>query len=147
MTDVNKTTHIGTATTNPTLLTLGSGTTMAFFTLRVKESWITKDKRKKHRYNFFKFEAMGAKAHWVKANVKAGRRYYIDGTDRHEVREDEVDHFSKRILHIEDVTSDEYEEGRLIGNKEALKKGLAIVESSDDLKVAKAKLEVLISEL
>lgn len=144
--DVNKSTHIGTASTNPSLITLGSGTPMAVFTLKVKEKWVTKSGQAKHRYNLLKFEALGPKAHWVKANVKAGRRYYIDGTDRVEERDGE-EHCSKRILHIEEVTSEEYIEGQREGARQALKKSLSIVDSSDELRIAKAKLELLLSEL
>ena len=144
--DVNKTTHIGTASTNPTLTTLGSGTTIAFFTLKVKESWKNKAGQNKSRYNLLKFEALGNKAHWVKANVKAGRRYYIDGTDRVEEMNGK-ECFSKRIYHIEELGSEEFDQGMLEGRRESLSKAVNIVKSSDELSIAQAKLELLLSEL
>lgn len=144
--DINKTTHLGTATTNPTLTTLSSGTTVAFFSLKVKEKWKTKTGKPQHRYNILKFKALGNKAHWVKANVRVGHRYYVDGTDRVEEINNEMD-YCKVIYHIEEVSSEEFENGKLEGHREALSKAVNIAKSSNELSIALAKLELLLSEL
>jgi hypothetical protein len=52
-----------------------------------------------------------------------------------------------RVFHIELVKSDEFDKGKYEGMKMAFNKSINIVESSDKLSIAKAKLEVLLSEL
>lgn len=145
--DVNKTTHIGTASTNPTFTTLGNKKTpISIFTLKVKESWLDRDGNEKSRDNLIKIEALGSKAHWVKANVRAGKRYSVDGYIRQEEINGKED-TKVRVFHIEAVRNKEFEEGRYVGMRETLKKTLNIVESSGDLKMAGAKIGVLIDEL
>jgi len=143
--DINKTTHIGTVVTEPSLITLGSGTPMAVFTLKCTETWKNK-KGNQSRDNLIVFEALKDKAYWVKSNVHAGKRYVIDGTVR-------FDNFSSgestriRIFRIEATNSFEFSEGLNQGRKESLKKAMAIANTSDDLSIVQAKLEVLLAEL
>lgn len=144
--DINKTSHTGVVSTAPSLITIGK-TQVAIFTLKVKETWISKTKNcKQHHFNFIRFEAMGNKAAWVKHNVRIGRRYYIDARDRVDFI-DGVEKHSKKIYHIEELDSAEYAYGRIEGMKEAFSKAISIANSSDSLDVVKAKLEVLTSEL
>lgn len=144
--DVNKTTHSGIAVTNPTLATLGGKTPIAIFTLKVQESWTDRNGVTKYRDNLIKFEALSSKSYWVKTNVKAGKRYIVDGYIRHEQINGEND-TKIRIFHIEEITNEDYKRGRIEGLKEAMGRALTILKSSKDLTVAEAKLEVLLEEL
>ena len=144
--DINKTTHVGTAFTTPTIKVLKNNKSLAIFTLKVKEHWVNRDNELQSRDNLIKCEAIGPKAHWVKANVKVGTKLYIDGY----IRVDEINGNTDtrvRIFHIEHTSSGDFNEGRHEGRKETLKKALNIIDSSEDVSIAKAKLEVLLQEL
>lgn len=144
--DVNKTTHVGTAFTNPTIKVLKNNKSLAIFTLKVKEYWVNKNNELQSRDNLIKCEAIGPKAHWVKANVKVGKKFYIDGYIRVDEINGNID-TKIRIFHIEHTSSEDFNEGKTEGRRETLNKALNIVDSSDDISIAKAKLEVLLGEL
>lgn len=141
--DTNKTTHSGTAVTSPTFSMLNSSTPIAVFTLKVREYWYDKDHQKKFRDNIFKIETLGKNAHWVKTNVKVGKRYVIDGYLRHDSvnGQEEV---KIRVYNIMPDMSDEYDEGRRTGVQEALEHAIKIVDNSPSLEAAKQKLEVIL---
>ncbi len=143
MGDVNKTTHTGTAITNPSFTYLSNKTPMAIFTLKVKETWVNRAGAKQSRDNNLKFEALSRNAYWVKDNVKVGKRYYIDGyarTDSIHGAEDQ----KFRILHITEEDNDDFVEGKKIGYKEGVNQALAIIRNSDTLETAMGKLELIV---
>ena len=142
--DINKTTHMGTAISNPSFLTL-SNKPFAVFSLKVRESWTDSSGTPKHRDNIFKVEAWGQKAFWIKSNVKVGRRYYIDGYLRFDCINDKEE-VKIRVYNIEADGSETFTEGKKMGSLEALKKALNLVKSSDTLDSAITKLEVLVDE-
>ena len=144
--DINKTTHVGTASTTPTFQTLGNNTPFAVFTLKVLESWVDKMGREQFRENLFKIETLGPKAHWVKSNVKAGKRYMIDGYLRYEQLNGKEE-VKIRVFHIEPQSNKEFDEGRISGMKETLEKALNIAKSSENIAIVQAKLEVLLENL
>lgn len=143
MGDVNKTTHTGTAITEPSFTYLSNKTPMAIFTLKVRETWINRSGIKQSRDNLLKFEALSKNAHWVKENVKVGRRYYIDGYARtdsiHGIEDQKF-----RILHIIEEDNEEFQDGKKTGYKEGVKQALALLRNSDSLESAIAKLELII---
>lgn len=142
--DINKTTHMGTAISNPTFLTL-SGKPFAVFTLKVREAWTDSSGNSKQRDNIFKVEAWGQKAFWVKSHVKVGRRYYIDGYLRFDNINDKEE-VKIRVYNIESENSDTFHEGKKTGASEALSRALNLVKSSPSLESAITKLEVLVDE-
>lgn len=142
MGDVNKTTHTGTAITNPSFTYLSNKTPMAIFTLKVKETWVNKAGLKQSRDNILKFEALSRNAYWVKENVKIGGRYYIDGYARSDSING-VEDQKFRILHIIEDDSEDFSDGKSVGYKEGLTQALAIVKNSDTLESAKAKLDLV----
>lgn len=147
MPDINKATHLGTVMTNPSLQNLGnSNTPCAIFTLKFEERWEDKNGRPQSRANLAKFEALGTKAHWVKANVKAGKRFLIDSYFRSEQINGKEDN-KFRIFHIEEVKSSEFNEGVIRGSKATFKQAISILETSSSIEIAKAKLEVLLESL
>jgi len=142
MGDVNKTTHTGIAITNPSFTYLSNKTPMAIFTLKVRETWMTKSGVKQSRDNLLKFEALSKNAFWVKDNVKVGRRYYIDGYARTDSING-VEEQKFRILHIIEEDNEEFQDGKKVGYKEGIYQALAIIRNSDTLETAKAKLELI----
>lgn len=143
MGDVNKTTHTGTAISNPSFTYLSNKTPMAIFTLRVRETWVNRAGVKQARNNDFKFEALSRNAHWVKDHVKIGHRYYIDGYARIDPIHGEEDQ-KFRILHIIEEDNDDFQEGKKIGYKEGVTQAMAIVSNSDTTDSATDKLELII---
>ena len=142
MGDVNKTTHTGTAITNPSFIYQSNKTPMAIFTLKVKETWVDKSGVKQSRDNNLKFEALSRNAHWVRDNVKVGRRYYIDGYARSDsIHGTEDQKF--RILHIVEEDNEDYQEGRKAGYKSGVMQALAVLRNSDSLDSAISKLELI----
>ena len=79
MSDVNKTTHVGTAVTNPSFISISSSTPVVVFTLKVRETWKNRKGEKQFKDHIFKVEVLGKNAFWAKDNVRMGRRYHIDG--------------------------------------------------------------------
>ena len=146
MKDVNKTTHSGVAVTNPTMTTLGKKTPMAIFTLKVREMWIDYKGHPAHRDNLFKVEALKSNAYWVKTNVKAGKRFMIDGNLRYDIING-VQDVKIRVLHIEEITSEDFKRGKEEGMRQALERSLNIIKSSKGTETAIAKLEVLLDEI
>jgi len=142
MGDVNKTTHTGTAITTPSFTYLSNKTPMAFFTLKVRETWLNKAGKKLSRDNILKFEALSKNAYWVRDNVKIGRRYYIDGYARTESIHG-VEDQKFRILHITEEDNEEYQDGRKTGYKEGVDQAVAIVSNSTSLESALGKLELI----
>lgn len=143
MGDVNKTTHTGTAITNPSFTYLSNNTPMAIFTLKVRETWNTRAGAKQSRDNLLKFEALSKNAHWVKDNVQVGKRYYIDGYSRTDCING-VEDVKIRILHITEEENDDFEEGNRVGYRKGLAQCLSIVQNSDTLQSAELKLELLL---
>lgn len=135
--DINKTTHLGTATTLPTLLKVSSGSSIAIFTLKVKEEWINQNGIPQFRYNNFKFEAVGSQVNKIMSLVKPGKRFYIDGYGREEIING-VSETRFRIFHIQEAI-DEKEIGFIDGIESALE----ILEQSGSLEEAKDGIRVL----
>ncbi len=143
MGDVNKTTHTGTAITNPSFTYLSNKTPMSIFTLKVRETWMNRSGVKQSRDNLLKFEALSKNAYWVKDNVKVGRRYYIDGYARSDSIHGMEDQ-KFRILHIIEEDNEEFQDGKKLGYKEGVNQSLAILKNSDTLEAAVAKIELIV---
>ena len=140
--DINKTTHTGVAATNPTYSTINESTPMAVFTLKVREQWQNKSGQTQHRDNLIRSETLGKNAHWVMSNVKAGKKYLVDGYIRFDVL-DGVEVLRIRSFSINVYDSLEFDQGKRIGYLEGLIQAFKIVKESDTLDSAKMKLEVL----
>lgn len=145
MTDINKTTHTGTAITNPAFSILNNGTPLSFFTFKCRETWEDKNGMKCHRDNLFKLEGLKRNAHWIRENVKAGRRYIVDGTLRSEIVNG-VEEVKVRVLRIVEENNDDYLQGKREGLREGLTRAFALVENSINSEATKAKLEILLRE-
>lgn len=143
MGDVNKTTHTGTAITNPSFTYLSNKTPLAIFTLKVKETWTNRAGVKQSRDNLLKFEALSKNAHWVKENVRVGHRYYVDGYARTDSINGATDQ-KFRVLHITAEDNEEFQEGQKVGYKEGVNQSLAILRNSDTLESAEAKISLIV---
>lgn len=140
--DINKTTHTGTAITNPTFQLLNNKTPMTIFTLKVRETWKDRSGIPRHRDNLFKIETLGKNAYWVKSNVQSGKRYYIDGYLRSDAV-NEVEETKIRSFNVTPEDNIDFSEGKRSGYREGLIQAVAIIENSDSQDSARAKLELL----
>ena len=141
MSDVNKTTHVGTAVTNPSFISISSSTPVVVFTMKVRETWKNKRGDKQFKDNLFKVEVLGKNAFWVKDNVRMGRRYHIDGY----LRSDPINGVEEvriRAFNVQEEDDGVFKDGY----KEGLKQALSMADNSDDLEAVKLKLNVLIDE-
>jgi single-stranded DNA-binding protein len=140
MSDVNKTTHVGTAVTNPSFINISSSTPVVVFTMKVRETWKNRKGEKQHKDNLFKVEVLGKNAFWVKENVRLGRRYHIDGY----LRSDPINGVEE--VRIRAFNVQEEDDGVFTdGYKEGLNRAVSIVENSDDLEAARLKINLLIT--
>ena len=146
MGDVNKTTHTGTADSKPSFTYLSNKTPISIFTLKVRENWTNRAGVKQSRDNFLKFEALSKNAHWVKENVKVGRRYYIDGYARTDLING-IEDQKFRILHITEEDDEEYQEGKKVGYKLGVNQTLSIFKHIDNIKAAMDKMDIIISNI
>lgn len=145
MSDLNKTTHIGTAVTNPSYINIGGTTPAIVFTLKVRENWKNKRGERQYKDNVFQVEVLGRNAFWAKENVMAGGRYHVDGY----LRSDLINGAEEIRIRAFNVQEEENEEAKLAlkeGLREGLTRAKALVTNSDDVKGALAKLEVLLEE-
>ena len=141
MSDVNKTTHVGTAVTNPSFINISSHTPIVVFTLKVRETWKNKKGITQHKDNLFKVEVLGKNAFWAKENVKLGQRYHVDGY----LRSDPINGLEEvriRAFNLQEEDNALFMEGF----KEGLSRAVALLDNSDDKESALAKLNILNSE-
>lgn len=141
MSDVNKTTHVGTAITNPSFVTLSSNTPAVVFTLKCRETWKNKRGDTQFKDNLFKVEILGKNAFRAKDTIKVGRRYHVDGYLRSDPING-VEEIRIRAFNIQEEDNSLFKEGL----KEGLGRAFAVLDNSSDLEAALSKLKILLEE-
>ena len=128
----------GIVTSMPTLITLPTSTKLSVFTMKVEETWLSREGERKKRYNYFKIEGLGQNADMIHKSIQPGNHINVVGylrTDNNKLR--------VRVYSVSLNTK----EGVLEGYGKAINQVLAILEDNDRMDQALQKIKLLKSGL